>query len=81
MNYNYCLREDILFDENGGKYTVYGIDAIELNNKVLQSFPDIFFSRQMGESFVKLCNMCELELIHLADAVEDILTEQYAIYK
>lgn len=81
MNYTYRLREDIIFDEEEKEYTVYGIEAIKSNNGIFQSFPDIFFSEEMGKTFVNLCNICKLEIIHLEDAVEDALTEQYAIFK
>lgn len=73
------MRIDTIHDEDGKKYTVYGIDAVDFNGKILESFPDIFFDIQKAEVFVNLCNENKLELIHLADVVEDALVEQYAI--
>lgn len=75
------MRIDTIHDEYGRKYTVYGIESIDSKGKILQSYPDIFFDRQKAERFVNLCNENDLSLIHLADAVEDALAEQYAIYK
>ena len=43
------------------------------------SFPDVFFDGQKAERFVTLCNEGELSLLHLADAVEDALVEQYTV--
>lgn len=79
MLYTYRTRKDTVQDEDGEKYTVYGIEAVDSEEKVLLSFPDIFFDPQQAESFAELCNESELSLTHLADAVEDALTEQYAI--
>ena len=80
MNYIYRLNETTITDENGEKYTVYGIDAVNDNGYILESHTDIFFDRLKAEEFVSLCNECELELIHLPDVVEDAITEQYAVF-
>ena len=79
MSYTYRLREDTIHDEDGKEYIVYGIEAVNSKKKVLSSFSDIFFDKQKAEAFVNLCNEGKLELIHLADIVEDAITEQYAI--
>jgi len=79
MLHTYRMREDIRFDEVGQKYIVYGIDAIDADGTVLMSFPDVFFDGQKAERFVTLCNEGELSLLHLADAVEDALVEQYTV--
>ncbi len=73
MSYTYRLRVDTIHDEYGKEYIVYGIEAVDFNGKILQSFPDIFFDKQKAEAFVNLCNESNLELIHLADAVNDVL--------
>lgn len=67
------MRKDTIYDENGNKYTVYGIEAVDYRGKVLLSFSDIFFDKQKAKHFVNLCNKNDLELIHLADVVEDVL--------
>ncbi len=81
MPYMYRLRKDWVHDEEEKEYIVYGIDIITSDEKILSSVPDIFFDKQRALAFVKLCNECELELIHLADAVEDAITEQYALFE
>ena len=73
MPCTYRMRKDSIYDEDGNKYTVYGIEAVDPNGNVLVSFPDIFFDKQKAEHFVNLCNKNVLELIHLADVVEDAL--------
>ena len=73
MLYTYRMREDTIHDEDGKKYTVYGIEAINSNGEILESYPDIFFDRQKAESFVNLCNENDVELVYLAYVVEDAL--------
>lgn len=75
MQYTYFLREDKIYDDKGKEYIVYGIEAVTLDGKILQSIPDIFFNRQKAEAFVNLCNDCDLDIIHLASAVENALFE------
>ena len=73
MSYTYRVREDAIHDEDRKKYMVYGIEAVDSKGKILKSFPDIFFDRREAKRFVNLCNENDLELIHLADIVEDML--------
>ena len=73
MSYTYKLNETTVEDEDGNVYIVYGIDAADKAGNIIESFTDIFFERSNAESFVALCNECELSLIHLADVVEDVL--------
>ncbi len=80
MSYIYRLNETTIADEDGKKYTVYGIDAVNDNEYILESYSDIFFDRIKAEEFVSLCNECGLELIHLSDVVEDAITGQYAVF-
>ena len=74
MLFRYRLKKNIICDEEGADYTVYGIEAVAPKGNIIQSFIDIFFSQQKAEQFVSLCNDEELALIHLKDAVEDALT-------
>lgn len=67
------LRTDVVTDEENQKYTVYGITSLDSFGNVLNTFEDIFFSKQKAEEFVELCNDEKLELIHLQDVVEDVL--------
>lgn len=76
--YSYCLRTDTISDELGQAYSVYGVEAISHQGEVLQSFPDIFFNLEKAKSFVELCNNEDLELIHFADVIENVLVEQYS---
>ncbi len=69
----YTLRCDTVLDEEGQAYTVYGITALNNSGKELASFPDMFFDKQKAIDFVNLCNSERLELVHLADVVEDAL--------
>ena len=69
----YTLRCDTVTDEDGCAHTVYGITARNCFGKTLATFADIFFDKQKAINFVSLCNSERLELVHLADAVEDAL--------
>lgn len=73
MQVIYTLRTDIVTDEDNHKHIVYGITALDRFGNVLNTFEDIFFSKQKAEEFVELCNDEKLELIHLQDVVEDVL--------
>ena len=73
MQVKYTLRTDIVTDEDNNKHTVYGVDALDRFENVLESVADIFFDKQKAEEFIKLCNEEKLELIHLQDVIEDIL--------
>ena len=70
----YILRTDVVTDEENHKHTVYGITALDSFGNVLKSAQDIFFDKQKAEEFIKLCNEEKLELIHLQDVIDDILT-------
>lgn len=73
MSKRYILRTDTVTDEDNQRYTVYGITAIDSRGAEQETFPDIFFDKQKAEEFVTLCNTEELELIHLADVIDDVL--------
>ncbi len=73
MSYTYRLRTDIVEDEEGNSFTVYGIEAVDPAGQILESVPDLFFDRQEAEQFVKLCIEEELCLVHLMDVAEDVL--------
>ncbi len=73
MNIRYILRTDTVTDEDNRQHTVYGITALNENSETVDTYPDIFFDKQKAEEFVNLCNFEKLELIHLADVIEDIL--------
>lgn len=79
MSYTYYLNERVICDESGKQYIVYGIEAVSSTWIVLQSFPDIFFSKHKAEHLVDLCNKDKLDLVHLLDVVEDALAEQYIV--
>lgn len=77
MQVKYTLRTDIVTDEENNKHTVYGVDALDRFENVLESVADIFFDKLKAEEFIKLCNEEKLELIHLQDVIEDVLEDMY----
>lgn len=73
MIYTYCLRTDKILGEDGILHIVYGIEAVNEEEVVLASFPDIFIDRIKALLLIELCNGLELSLIHLTEVIEDIL--------
>lgn len=74
MNYIYKIRSDKIVGEEGEIFTVYGIDAVNINtNHVEVSIPDIFFEKKQAEEFINLCNKEKLMIVHLWDVIEDVL--------
>lgn len=74
MKVIYKLRCDTVIDEDGCSYTVYGIAALNTFGEILVIFDDIFFDKQKALDFINLCNTEGLELIHLNDVIEDLLS-------
>ncbi len=61
----YVTRKDI----------TYGISAVDENGKILRTFPHIHTNKKMVTNFVKLCNLEELDVMHLGDAIEDLINQ------
>ena len=78
MRYIYATRIDTILSEVKCVYTVYGIDAIDLGTgNVLCSCPDIFTDLFEAEHTVELLNKEGLELVHLHDVIDDIITKNH----
>ena len=56
MEISYRLRIDEIFDDDGERRTVYGVDACADDGKVLKSISDVFFEREKAENFIGICN-------------------------
>lgn len=75
MGCTYRVRKDTIHDEARKMHTVYGIEAVGREGETLSSCPDVFFDRERAERFTDLCNNEGLSLIHLPNAIEDVLAE------
>lgn len=71
----YRLRTDEIYDDDGFPHTVYGIDVLNSSEIVEQSVPDIFCNLQDAMNFIDLCNSLDLSIVHLTDAVEDVILD------
>lgn len=80
MQYTYQLRQDMLRDESGIEWVVYGIETLDSVGNILCSFSDIFFDKKKALSFVCVCNEQDIDPIHIQDLIEDALTQQYQVY-
>ncbi len=69
----YRLRKDVIADETGKKYLVFGIEVVDCFSTLVQSIPDVFFSLEEAENFIHLCNAEGLEPIHLINVIEDAI--------
>lgn len=74
MNFTYQTTTDVSLDEDNESVSVYGIEAVDRKGHVLRCIPNIFTNRDLAEKFVSLCNAEALELIHLDDVIEDMLS-------
>ena len=72
MSFEYTLRIDIFYDEEGNPHLIYGVNAFE-DGDIRQVFPGIFRDRGEAEKFIDLCNSEQLEIIHLPDVIRDLL--------
>lgn len=73
--YTYRLNKSIIYDENGEKHNVYGINAVRLDGLISKSFHDLFFEKEKAENMIRMLNDNKLELVHLEDVIEDILAK------
>lgn len=71
----YQLRKDILYQQDTGDYTSYGIDVFNSQSNVLiRSIPDISLEKELLKNLISLCNDLQLDIIHLDDVVDDFLS-------
>ena len=72
--YLYRIREDNVDDGEGGKFTAFGIEAVDcVSKKVTESIPDLFFEKKSALDFAALCNSEDVDLKHIYDIAEDLL--------
>lgn len=70
----YILAEEKLFNLEIGSYTAFGITALDNNSKkVICSVSDVFVDRKRAEMFIRLFNEAKLDVIHLQNAIENII--------
>lgn len=78
MKYIYVIRIDTTPNGNNQMCTVYGIEAVDSSSgTVLSSIPDIFTDLREADRVIQLLNEEKLELIHLPDIVNDIITKAH----
>lgn len=70
----YSLAEDVFTDEEGLNHKTYGISAKDFNGNICALYPDIFFDKHNAQNLVNLCNESKLELCHILDVIEDVLS-------
>jgi transcriptional regulator with XRE-family HTH domain len=72
--YVFRLRKDTITGEDKKQHLVYGIDILSSSGENIKSIPDIFLNEKKAKEFVSLCNSEELDIIHIYDVIEDVLT-------
>ena len=66
--------KQILNCEYIGTYTAYGVSAIDTaTNKEVAFMSDVFLDEKSAENFTCVCNKNKLDVIHLADVIDDFL--------
>ena len=68
----YRVSEEKIASGDGVR-TAYGVVAESDSMTVLASFDDLFSEREIVESFVEACNREELSLLHIGEAIYDLL--------
>ncbi len=76
MDINYRICEGVYTDEQGRRYSAFGIEAVRSTGEIGESFPDIFFDEVQARQLVELCNRERVEPVHLFDIVTDAITAQ-----
>ena len=76
MEIVYRLKTDNVYDEEGFLHTVYGIEALNGESRIVASISDVFFDKAKATEFITLCNALKLSLIHLPEVIEDILERE-----
>lgn len=65
----YILRSDTVFDEQGTRHTVYGVNVPTEQISVA----DVFYHKAEAKDFIRKCNELDLSPLHLPDVIDDIL--------
>ncbi len=74
----YKIRTDVIADELGKEYVIYGFDVIE-PEKPTKMFESIFFDYNDADNFVKLINHENVDPSQIKDVVDDILCAMYSV--
>lgn len=79
MRYVYEVNQEKNSHIDIGTYDSYGINVyvcVNDRNMFLMNVPDLFLDEHKALEFAKLCNEEQLELVHLSDVIEDILSDR-----
>lgn len=74
----YKIRTDVIADELGKEYVIYGFDVIE-PEKPTKTFESIFFDYNDADNFVKLINHENVDPSQIKDVVDDVLCAMYSV--
>lgn len=69
----YTLKTDKIHSEENKLFIVYGIIAADSEKHIISSIADIFCDKIKAERFIDLCNKDQLSVLHLNDAINDML--------
>lgn len=73
----FYAAEELLYSEEIGSFTAYGIGACEKNEcekKKLIYISNIFLEKQKAEQLAAMCNRLQLSPLHLRNVVEDAVS-------
>lgn len=59
-------------NEDGKNYTAYNI-LVKRNNIIMTRFSDVFFNKEAAMHFVDMCNRLNLDPLHVADVIDDVI--------
>lgn len=74
LKYSYETKADVITDDCGHTYPVYGITVFNSETKeIVNTYPDIFFDKDSAAAFTAFCNAEGIDPKKLPDIIEDIL--------
>lgn len=73
--YTYQPRTDFFLDELGTLYIVYGVEVKDSTGQIVASVPDVFLTHSQIDSFIELCNVEQLDPVHLLEVIDNELAK------
>jgi hypothetical protein len=81
MKIYYRVRAQRFAHPDGGRYTGYGIEAVDRKSgKRLAYQPDVFCDKDQASALADACNKGKLEPVHLFDVIENALAASQDVF-
>lgn len=71
QKFHYELTAAVIDGEEDMEYTTYGIVALDMEQKMVLSYPDVSTNRDFVLQIVEKCNLNNVDAMHLEDILLD----------